>query len=160
MKVKVIQLLIQKVSILEHFQGEVGWIDGVKGSALDFNGKGYVDLGLGKVKGDWTVACWVKNGTNPHTNAVLFGGSEGDIKLEQYKNTKKLGVSIYGVVDSSFDYSLPEGEWKHVAFVGDSTGTSLYVDGQYIDKVSTTINCSSTKNWCSSKLMILIVLET
>ena len=123
------------------FQGEVGWIDGVKGNALDFNRKGYVDLGLGKVKGDWTVACWVKNGTNPHTNAVLFGGSEGDIKLEQYKNTKKLGVSIYGVVDSSFDYSLPEGEWKHVAFVGDSTGTSLYVDGQYIDKVSTTINC-------------------
>ena len=123
------------------FQGEVSWIDGVKGNALDFNRKGYVDLGLGKVKGDWTVACWVKNGTNPHTNAVLFGGSEGDIKLEQYKNTKKLGVSIYGVVDSSFDYSLPEGEWKHVAFVGDSTGTSLYVDGQYIDKVSTTINC-------------------
>ena len=123
------------------FQGEVGWTDGVNGKALDFNRKGYVDLELGKVKGDWTVACWVKNGTNPHTNAVLFGGSEGDIKLEQYKNTKKLGVSIYGVVDSSFDYSLPEGEWKHVAFVGDSTGTSLYVDGQYIDKVSTTINC-------------------
>lgn len=46
LKVKVHTITDTEGKGIGTFQGEVGWIDGVKGNALDFNRKGYVDLGL------------------------------------------------------------------------------------------------------------------
>ena len=40
--------------------------------------------------GAWTVAVWVKRGQTTDDNAVLLNGTQGEIKLEQYPNTKKV----------------------------------------------------------------------
>ena len=110
-------------------QGQVEWTEGINGKALSFNG-GYVELGISDLEGEWTAAFWVKKGTNTHTNSVLLGGTSSELKLEQYSNTKKLGVTIVGTSDYTFEYILPEGEWYHLAFVGDASGTRLYVNGE------------------------------
>ena len=110
-------------------EGQVEWTDGVDGKALSFNG-GYVELGIPDLEGEWTASFWVKKGTNTHTNSVLLGGTTSELKLEQYNNTKKLGVTIVGTTDYSFEYTLPEGEWYHLTFVGSAEGTSLYVNGE------------------------------
>lgn len=68
-------------------KGKVDWADGIKGKALSFEG-GYVDLGIPDLKGEWTMALWVKKGTNTHTNSVLIGGKSAELKLEQYNKTK------------------------------------------------------------------------
>ncbi len=118
---------------------DVQWIDGKYGKALEFN-NGYVDLDVEGVKKKWTIAMWVNRKDNPATNSTLICGGEGEIKLEQYKNTNKVGLTKFGAVDETFDYEAPVGEWVHLAFVSDGSVTSLYVNGTLTD----TINCVIT----------------
>ena len=120
-------------------QGEVSWIDGVKGSALDFNGNGYVDLNIKDLKGDWSIGMWVNRGEATGNNAALISGNEGEIKLEQYNNTKKVGITKFGETDATFNYTAPIDEWVHLAFVSDDNGTTLYVNGEYQDHLDLTI---------------------
>lgn len=127
------------------------WTKGIHGSALNFDGSNFVDLDVRNVKGDWTIGMWLKNGNMPSTDAVLLGNQEGDIKLEQWKNTGKLGVSKYGVKDETFNYSAPEGEWVYLTFVGDSNGTDLYVNGEHKDHVNLTISAPVKRIGASAK---------
>ena len=120
-------------------KGKVDWADGIKGKALSFEG-GYVELGIPDLKGEWTMALWVKKGMNTHTNSVLIGGKSAELKLEQYNKTKKLGITVVGKKDYTFDYVLPEGEWYHLAFVSDSSGTSLYVNGEHAGSIPVAID--------------------
>ena len=80
-----------------------------------------------------------KRAANSSTNTVLLSGDEGEIKLEQWKNTNKVGISKFGVIDSTFEYSAPLDEWVHLMFVCDETGTSLYVNGKFQQKISLVI---------------------
>ena len=108
----------------------VGWGEGQEGSALQFSGEGYVDLGYRDAIGDWTIGMWIKAGDTVGTNAVLVSSSESEIKLDQWNKTGKVGITEAGVADYTFDYSAPKGEWVHLTFVGDSNGTTLYVNGE------------------------------
>ena len=109
--------------------GSVEWVDGKYGKALSFD-EGYVDLGINDVKGSWTIGMWVKREDNDRTNTALISGNTGELKLEQWKNTKKVGVSEYGVDDWTFDYETPADEWVHLTFVGADNKTVLYVNGE------------------------------
>ena len=118
----------------------VGWGEGQEGSALQFSGEGYVDLGYRDAIGDWTIGMWVKAGDTVGTNAVLVSSSVSEIKLDQWNKTGKVGITEAGVADYTFDYSAPKGEWVHLTFVGDSNGTTLYVNGEEQDHLDATID--------------------
>ena len=77
---------------------------------------------------------------NNATNTVLLSGGQGEIKLEQWKNTQKVGITEFGVKDYTFNYTVPVDKWVHLTFVSDSTGTTLYVNGAYQDHLDVTIN--------------------
>lgn len=116
------------------FSAELGngvtWADGKNGKALHFNGTGYVDLGLADIAGDWTIGMWIKREASPYDNAVLLAGRDGNnLKLDQWKNTGKVGFSKSGVDDWTFEYSVPTDVWTHLTFKKDSTGITLYVNG-------------------------------
>ena len=117
---------------------DVQWTEGKYGTALKFN-NGYVDLNVEGINKKWTVAVWVNREDNPATNSTLICGSEGEIKLEQYKDTNKVGLTQFGVVDETFDYEAPVGEWVHLAVVSDGTATSLYVNGTLTDTIDLVI---------------------
>lgn len=119
--------------------GGVTFGEGKNGKGLLFDGSGYVDLGLNDLEGDWSATVWVNKGKNTGTNAALIGGVEGEIKLEQWNNTKKVGITKFGVSDYTFNYVAPEDEWVHLSFVSDSTGTALYVNGKLQDKITAKI---------------------
>jgi alpha-glucosidase len=62
----------------------------------------------------------------------LVDGTDGTsgLRLEQYINNNRVGVTKAGIADWTFNYQLPVGEWKHLAFVCDGTTIKLYVNGQ------------------------------
>ncbi|MGL5379537.1 family 20 glycosylhydrolase [Clostridium sp.] len=132
--------------------GQASWTEnGVNGSGISLNGNGYVQIGREDLKGDWTAAIWVNKDKSTDNNVVLFGGDEGDIKLEQYNNTKKVGLTKYGVSDNTFNYTVPEGEWVHLTIVSGSDGTTLYVNGKYQDKIGTKIKGPAKRIGASAK---------
>ena len=128
----------------------VGWGEGQEGSALQFSGEGYVDLGYRDAIGDWTIGMWIKAGDTVGTNAVLVSSSESEIKLDQWNKTGKVGITEAGVADYTFDYSAPKGEWVHLTFVGDSNGTTLYVNGEEQDHLDATIDGPMSRLGASS----------
>ncbi|WP_063891781.1 family 20 glycosylhydrolase [Paenibacillus sp. Soil787] len=100
------------------------------GNGVNLDGStGYINLGGQDITGDWTVSAWVYGKPNTTSNEVLLAGSSSSIKINQYNKTGKVGVSIYGVKDATYTYSIPSNQWTHLAFVGTSTGTALYANG-------------------------------
>lgn len=132
--------------------GGVAWTEGKNGSGLAFDGEsGYVDLGLEDMSGPWTAAMWVNKEQMDTTNAVLLSGDEGEIKLEQYENTKKVGITRFGEADYTYDYVAPEGQWVHLAFVSDGSSTSLYVNGGIWETLDASISCPAKRIGANDK---------
>ncbi len=120
--------------------GGITWGDGAHGSGLVFDGTGYVDLGLSDLSKNWTVSAWVKRGESVEDNAVLLAGTMGELKIDQWDNTGRVGFTEYGVEDYAFAYSAPIDEWVQLTFVSDDRGTSLYVNGEFVETNSARIN--------------------
>lgn len=131
--------------------GGMSWVAGKDGTGLSFDGNGYVDFGIGDLSSTWTASMWVKKGSCPEDNAVLLSGSEGEIKLEQYENTKKVGLTKFGVADDTFNYTAPEGEWVHLAFASNGASTSLYVNGEESGTINQAIQCPATRIGANDK---------
>ena len=106
------------------------------GGALSFDGNDFVQVGADALAaGDgWTAALWVKR-TAATASSALFAprqpkpAGNAALKLEQYNNTQKVGVTRFKVADDVFDYSTPLDTWTHLAFVGTASETKLYADG-------------------------------
>lgn len=121
--------------------GGVSWTEGKYHTGLSFDGTGYVDTGIkDDLEGAWTIGMWVNRGEHTGTNTILVSGDEGELKLEQWNNTGKVGVTKFGVGDYTFNYSAPIGEWVHLAFVDDGNGITLYVNGKETDHLDISIN--------------------
>lgn len=131
--------------------GGATWTDGKIGKALRFDGTGYIDLGISDLKGNWTAGMWVNRSANSSTNTVLLSGTQGEIKLEQWKSTTKVGITEFGVEDYTFDYTAPIGEWVHLAFVCDGAGTDLYVNGEYKDHLDVAIKGPAARVGANNK---------
>lgn len=131
--------------------GGVTWIKGKYGNGLSFDGTGYVDLNIRDLQGDWSIGLWVKRGENNSTNEVLLTGNEGEVKLEQWKNTGKVGITKFGVDDYTFDYSAPINEWVHLTFVSNEQGTTLYVNGTKQDHLNVTIAAPAKRIGANAK---------
>ena len=69
-----------------------------------------------------------------------IGRRVGEIKIDQWENTGKVGLTEYGVADYAFNYSAPLDEWVQLTIVSDNRGTSLYVNGEFMETIQARIN--------------------
>lgn len=116
------------------------WTSTPRNSGTSFDGTDdYLNLGSTDVSGNWSAAMWVKR-TGAKTSAALLSSSAAALKLEQWNNTHKVGITRYGVADYSFNYVTPLDTWVHLVFVGTSTQTKLYVNGSLTDTLATGIS--------------------
>lgn len=132
-------------------RGDVEWVDGISGSALRFNGNGSILFGVSDIDSDWTAAMWVRRAENQGTNMALLSGSDGELKLEQWKNTGLVGLTQFGVEDYTYDYSAPLGEWVHLAWVCTENGTDLYVNGELSGHLDARIKGPMNTLGCNSR---------
>ncbi|MCJ8011495.1 family 20 glycosylhydrolase [Paenibacillus sp. KQZ6P-2] len=126
--------------------GGATWTTGKYGNAVSFDGSsGYINLGGQEIKGpDWTLGVWVNGQSSTTRTEALISGSSSAIKINQWNKTGKVGFTVYGVEDYVFNYSIPSNQWTHLAFVGTSSGTSLYVNGVLKETNPNTMNCPMT----------------
>ncbi|HVV02047.1 MAG TPA: GH25 family lysozyme [Verrucomicrobiae bacterium] len=114
--------------------GTFGYAPGKTGLAFNFDGStAYLTTSGASLPVPWTACMWVKRASGAGTAAGLLEDGTYALKLEQYKATHKVGLTILGVGDYVFtpNYTAPVGTWVHLAFVGTSAGTSLYVNGAF-----------------------------
>ncbi|MCU6709167.1 discoidin domain-containing protein [Paenibacillus sp. J5C_2022] len=97
-------------------------------------GDSYVDTPLRSLGFGWTLSMWVKPEENNPADAVLLESPEGQLRMNM-GGSGKLGFVKEGY-SSVFDYKLPAGKWTHLLLVGDSSSTSLFVNGsQYAESL-------------------------
>ena len=122
------------------FNGDMQFVDGYKGKGVYFNGSSCIDLTYNKdLEGAWTASMWLKAEATPGDNSVLLSGKEGEIKLDQWKNTGKVGITKFGVDDYTYNYTAPLNEWVFLTFVCDESKTDLYVNGEKIGSIGQAI---------------------
>jgi hexosaminidase len=125
------------------------WVAGKYGNGLSFNGtSNYVSVAKADIAVPWTAAMWVNRTDSTVASAALMGSTNVAIKLEQYNNTNKVGYTKFGTGDYTFNYTAPTGTWVHLAFVGTSSGVSLYVNGVFQVSNTGVINCPMTNIGC------------
>jgi hypothetical protein len=80
----------------------------------------------------WTMEFWLtKTKMCPTSSGILsFTPPRSVIKLEQFPRTKKLGITLFGVTDETFNITLPLGKEIHLAVVHDGQAVSAYVNGK------------------------------
>ncbi|MDB6058159.1 MAG: hypothetical protein JWO95_2003 [Verrucomicrobiales bacterium] len=88
----------------------------------------------------WTASCWVYHQFTPWVSSAIIGDKFTSLKLEQNRNTSKVGFTQFGIKDYSFNYICPVNEWTHLAWVSTTTNTSLYVNGAFQETITNTIN--------------------
>lgn len=100
-------------------------------SRLNFDGFGdYVQLGGADFPPPWTAEVLVfKNQQSPYSHLLTGADGASGLRLEQYINNNRVGVTKAGIADLTFNYQVPTGEWKHLAFVCDGSTIKLYVNG-------------------------------
>ncbi|MEX1346143.1 MAG: LamG-like jellyroll fold domain-containing protein, partial [Desulfobacterales bacterium] len=123
-------------------------ISGQFGGALNFTAADPLPtIGIADVSDvsvPWTASMWVKR-TGSASSAVLLNSSAVSLRLQQWNNTGRVGVTRYGVGDYTFNYSTPLDTWVHLTFVGTDSGTTLYVNGNYQDTMGQVISCPMSK---------------
>jgi hypothetical protein len=100
---------------------------------LHFNPKSYIDLQYTgkKLVRDWTIEFWLKKGSTNNPSMSILNNPSGAFKLEQYSDTKLVGITLYGQYDEIFDIKLDKTKWNHVVFSSSKSGIlTLYIDGE------------------------------
>ena len=112
-------------------QSGVYYTNGECGLALHFDGAtGFLKTGATSLPPPWTVCLWVNRFNAPGTSAALFSDSSTNVlKLEQYNGTRKVGITVSGVADYPFNYTVPQNTWTHLAFVDNGSQVQLYANG-------------------------------
>jgi Concanavalin A-like lectin/glucanases superfamily len=109
----------------------VYYANGEVGQAIHFDGaSGYVKTGASALSPPWTLCLWVNRQNAPGPSAALISDTGTNIlKLEQYNGTRKVGVTVQGVADYTFNYTVAAGVWTHLAFVDNGASIQLYANG-------------------------------
>jgi hypothetical protein len=129
---------------LYNFNLDRCWIKGLVSNALQFNGiDSYVSLGNGIIStvasGSFTISCWIKlyplAGSGKINDIISNSGGATAGTYLLYLNTSSylVGSLITNSTTSTItgSTSLNDGNWYHVAWVVNTTGTSmtLYING-------------------------------
>lgn len=126
------------------------WTTGILGGALSFDGvENRVSVDVGDLATPWTASMWVKRTDSPSADARLMDSAAypagTSLRLEQYGSGNKVGITKYGSADYAFPYVAPAGSWVHLAFVGTSTDTSLYANGNLAGTLGVSLPLSVAK---------------
>nr|NQU91870.1 LamG domain-containing protein [Bacteroidota bacterium] len=109
--------------------------------SLEFNGDSdYVALNGQDIAPPWSMVVMVNKSETDNYQHLLTGndGNSG-IRIEQWWGNK-VGFTLSGVADYTFNYSLPLNQWVHLAMVNNGTGTTLYADGVNKGTINASIN--------------------
>lgn len=122
--------------------GGAAFVDGQVGQGISIDGRSgqYVGIGAVDIPAPWSVSLWVRK--LAHTrSAALLNSPTCSLRLEQYADTQKVGFTVYGVADHSFNYTAPLDKWVHLVFVGTESSVSLWADGQSRGSINVSIPC-------------------
>jgi len=101
--------------------------------ALEFDGNGdNIQINGSDLNPPWTVEVWYERASNNSGANLLWRCGSGcwALKLEQWNNTHKLGITKFGNTDWKWNYITSIGKWEHVVWVGINSGTvELFVNG-------------------------------
>ena len=110
--------------------GNFYYAAGRPGLGFHFDGTStYLTNNAASLAAPWTLMFWVNRQNAPGASAAFLSDGTYSFKLEQYNGTRQVGITHFGVADYTFGYVVPLNTWTHLALVGTSTGTSLYVNG-------------------------------
>ncbi|MEZ4156368.1 MAG: LamG domain-containing protein [Candidatus Paceibacterota bacterium] len=103
--------------------GTPDWVNGHRGTALDFNGSSdYVDTPAQDFGGPVTIALWVYRG--PYVTERMAFGQFGSIDLRE--TSTQLRFITPDLSDTLIGTNVSIGEWTHLAFTYDSgTGQKI-----------------------------------
>ncbi len=112
-------------------QNGVYYTNGETGTAIHLDGvTGFLKTGANSLPPPWTLSLWVNRQNALGASAALVSDTGTNIlKLEQYNATRKVGVTVQGVADYTFNYSVPLNTWTHLAFVDTGSQIQLYANG-------------------------------
>lgn len=109
-------------------------MDGRIGNSVKLNGgESYIETNMASLGFGWTMSTWINPSENNKNDAVIMESEEGTLKLRQ-GDTNKLGFSKENY-NHHFNYVVPENKWTHITLTGDNKGTSLYVNGQFKERL-------------------------
>jgi hypothetical protein len=117
------------------------WTTGRLGTGLRF--EGYSDrvlVNAAALPVPWSTSVWLRRGVSTAEDGRLMDSLATSLRTEQYNFSGKIGVTVYGAVDSAYAFAAPIGPWTHLTFLGEASGTSLYVNGAFSQKVSTALS--------------------
>ncbi len=116
--------------------------------SLDFNGEqDHVVLNGSDVVPPWSLEVMVNKGETDNYQHLLTGpNSISGVRIEQWWGTK-VGFTEGGVADWTFNYTMPIGEWVHLAMTNSGSQTKLYVNGIFHSTINASI--SLPRKWIS-----------
>ena len=107
--------------------------------ALSFDGSGdHIMVNGGTISTAWSFEVWFKKagtrtGMNLTNNSNSNNGGTWSLRLAQWSNINKVGITKYGVKDYYINNSkatLETGKWAHVAWTYQSNLVTVYVNGE------------------------------
>jgi len=112
-------------------QNGIYYTNGETGSAVHLDGaSGYLSTAAASLAPPWTLSLWVNRQNAAGASAALMSDTSTNVlKIEQYNGTRKVGVTVEGVADYSFNYIAPANAWTHLAFVDNGSQIQLYANG-------------------------------
>ena len=122
--------------------GNPDFVSGPIGSAISIDGRvgQYINIGASNISPPWSVSVWARRKANT-TSAAILDRPQYSLRLEQWANTNKTGITVYGVKDHTFNYTAPLNEWVHLVYVGTASDVSLYANGVLKGSLDITIDC-------------------
>lgn len=96
-------------------------------------GTSYIQTPFTGIGYDYTVSFTIKADADNKADAVIFSSDDAVVKLMQ-QQTGKLGFSREGY-DYYFNYTVQPDVWTKIVITGNHKGTSLYVNGQLVEKL-------------------------
>jgi hypothetical protein len=111
--------------------GDLKWVEGKFGKALEFNGTDTcvtTEQKLLDSLGEYTIVLWIKPEDVP-INRVGFIGQNDAVEFNfPNATTISFWTPTAGGVKPTYNY--PKGEWHHLAAVASGESTIVYVDGE------------------------------
>ena len=107
--------------------------------ALSFDGSNdYITTNGGTISTAWSVEVWFKKASNKSThnltnNANSNNSGTWSLRLAQWNNIYKVGITKYGVKDYYINDSkanLEINKWEHVAWTHENNLVTVYINGE------------------------------
>lgn len=112
-------------------QNGISYTTGETGAAVHLDGtSSYLKTGATSLAPPWTLCLWVNRQNAPGASAALMSDTGTNVlKLEQFNGTRQVGITVEGIGDYVFNYTVPAGTWTHLAFVDNGAQVQLYANG-------------------------------